>query len=194
MRAAGKETEIKLAIASAAAARRRLRRLGFRVVQPRRFEVNLVLETPRQRLRRRGCLLRLRSTNGRHWLTFKGPAATSRRYKIRDEWETEVADAAAARALLAALGLEPWFRYEKFRTVLAGRGRWRGGEAMLDETPIGNFVELEGSRRWIRRVARALGAGPEEFIAKSYAALYSDWCRRRRRPFRHMVFTREVRS
>lgn len=188
MRAAGKETEVKLAIGRAAPMRERLRRLGFRVRQPRGLEVNLVLDTARRRLRRRGCLLRLRSANGRHWLTFKGPAAASRRYKIRDEWETELADPSAARALLAALGLEPWFRYEKFRTVLAGRGRWRGGEAMLDETPIGNFVELEGSRRWIRRVARELGAVPAEFITQSYAALYSDWCRRRRRPLRHMVF------
>ena len=190
MRAAAKETEIKLAIASAAAARRHLRRLGFRVVQPRRFESNLVFDSPQRALRRRGCLLRLRRVQRRHWLTVKAPAVASRRYKIRPEWETELSDPATARALLAAFGLNPWFRYEKFRTVFSGRGRWRGGEAMLDETPIGNFVELEGSRQWIRRVARKLGAGPEEFIVKSYAALYSDWCRRRRRPFRHMVFTR----
>ena len=190
MRAAGKETEIKLAIASAAAARRRLRQLGFRVVQPRRLESNLVFDSPQRALRRRGCLLRLRRVQRRHWLTVKGPAVASRRYKIRPEWEAELSDPATARALLTALGLNPWFRYEKFRTVFAGRGRWRGGEVMLDETPIGHYLELEGSRRWIRRVARALGAVPAEFITQSYAALYADWCRRRRRPFRHMVFTR----
>src|SRR3990172_6357296 len=109
MRAAGKETEIKLAIASAAAARRRLRQLGFRVVQPRGLESNLVFDSRQRALRRRGCLLRLRSVNRRHWLTFKGPAVASRRYKIRPEWETELRYPATARALLAALRFQPLF-------------------------------------------------------------------------------------
>jgi len=190
MRTAGKETEVKLTLGAAAPARRRLRQLGFRVLQPRSFESNLIFDTRRRRLRRRGCLLRLRSVNGHHWLTFKGPAEFSPGYKVRAEQETELADPAAVCAALAALGLAPWFRYEKFRTVFAGRGRWRGGEVMLDETPIGNYLELEGGRAWIRRLARALGATPDDFIAESYAALYADWCRLRRRPFRHMVFAR----
>lgn len=194
MRAAGKEREIKLAIRKPASVRRGLRRLGFRVVRPRRLERNWVFDSPRQRLRRRGCLLRLRSVDGRHWLTCKGPTEFSPGYKVRDEWEMEVADPAAVRAVLGVLGFAPWFRYEKFRTIYAGRGRWRGGEVMLDETPIGTYLELEGGRGWIRRVARALGAGREMFITRSYAALYADWCRRRRRPFRHMVFRRRVSS
>lgn len=187
MRRGGKETEVKLAIGTATAARRRLRRLGFRVVALRGFEDNWVFDSGRRRLRRRGCLLRLRSGNARHWLTFKGPSDFSRRYKVRAEWETEVADPNAARALLAGLGFEPVFRYQKFRTVYASR-RWRGGEVMLDETPVGNYLELEGGRQWIRRVAGALGVGPERFITKSYAALYADWRRRHRRASRQMVF------
>lgn len=188
MRAAGKETEIKLPVGNAAAARRDLRRLGFHRIKPREFERNLIFDTPRQRLRRRGCLLRLRTVNGRHWLTFKGPALAARHYKVRAEWETELTDPAPVRAALAALGIQPWFRYEKFRSIYANRGRWRGGEAMLDETPIGVFLELEGGRGWIRRLARALGARPEQFITKSYAALYADWCRAHRRRFAPMVF------
>lgn len=190
MNAGGKETEVKLALGRTAPVRLWLRRQGFRLIRPRSFESNLILDTPRRRLRRRGYLLRLRSMNGRHWLALKGPSAASERYKVRTEWETELADAEAGRRVLAGLGFEPVFRYEKFRTVYTGRGRWRGGEVMLDETPVGNYLELEGGRRWIRLVARALGANPDDFITKSYAGLYADWCRRRGRLATHMVFGR----
>lgn len=186
----GLETEVKLRVRGLSAVRRRLRQKGFHVIQRRSFEENALFDTAQRRLRRQGSMVRLRSIGGCHWLTFKGPAMAARRYKVRREFETELKDASAARAILAGLGFEPVFRYEKFRTVYAGRSGWRGGEVLLDETPIGEFLELEGGRGWIRRVARALGAGPEDFITETYAALYAEWCRRQGRPARHMLFPR----
>lgn len=193
MVAGRRETEIKLALADLAAARRRLRWLGFRIRQPRSFEENTLFDSATRMLRQRGCMLRLRCVGGRHWLTFKAPVSKSHRYKIRQECETELTDAQAAGKILAGLGLKPVFRYEKYRTVFVGPSGWSSGEVMVDETPIGNFVELEGSQGWIRRLARALGAAEGEFISKDYAALYADWCRRRRRPVRQMVFPRRQR-
>jgi len=58
----------------------------------------------------------------------------------------------------------------------------------LDVTPIGVFVELEGSPRVIDRAARLLGWGPADYITKSYRALYLDACRHRGLPARDMVF------
>ncbi len=185
-----KETEIKLPIGRPGPVRRRLQRLGFQIIEARSFEHNEIFDSRNRRLGKRGYLLRLRSINGRHFLTFKGPSEFSRHFKIRREAETALTNPKAIRAAFAALGLRAAFRYQKFRTVYAGRGRWGGGEVMLDETPVGNFLELEGSREWIRRLARRLGARPDAFVTKSYAALYSDWCRRRRQPFGDMVFRR----
>lgn len=193
MPGAGKETEIKLAVRDLAGVRRKLRRHGFRVVQPRAFEENTLFDEPSETLRRNDCLLRLRSARGRHWITFKGPAEKARGFKVRPEVEAGVADARAVRALLGRLGFEAGFRYQKFRTVLAGRGQWAGGLVTLDETPIGNYVELEGKRAWIRRVARLLGFGPKDFITKSYLTLYAAWCRREGRPQRDMIFRRRRR-
>lgn len=182
-----RETEIKLVVADLGALRRRLRRLGFRVRHARRLERNTVYDSPERLLRRRGCLLRLRAVGKHAWLTFKAPAHPARGYKVRQEVETEVTDADAVHRFLLGLGFAPVFRYEKFRAVYV-RGR-EGGEVLLDETPIGNFVELEGSRAWIRRTARALGARPEEFITATYAGLYAAWCRRHHRRPTHMVFS-----
>ena len=193
MATAKRETEIKLVVANLAAVRQRLRELGFRIRHSRSFEENTLWDSKARVLQRRRCMLRLRSAGGRHWLTFKGPAGRSSRFKIRQEFETELADAEAAGTILAELGLVPVFRYEKYRTVYLGRGSWAGGEVLVDETPIGYFVELEGSRAWIRRLARALGATEQEFITRDYTALYAEWCRRRRRPVQHMVFRRRRR-
>ncbi|HEX9764786.1 MAG TPA: class IV adenylate cyclase [Candidatus Acidoferrales bacterium] len=190
MRVRGRETEIKLAVARPADVRKLLRRAGFRVRHRRSFEHNLVFDTADRSLVRRGCLLRLRTYAGAHSLTFKRPGQVSSRFKVREELETAVERPGVLREVLAALGLEPVFRYEKYRTVFESRGRWRGGEVMLDETPIGPYVELEGGRDWIRRAARDLfSAGPDRFIVKNYAALYIDWCRERGAPFGDMVFS-----
>lgn len=185
----GTEVEIKLPVASATAIRRRLAQMGFRVSQQRHFEQNTLFDTPNRRLRRMGLMLRLRVVNGRAVLTFKGPARASPHYKVRAEVETPVASAPAACKILGGLGLEPSFRYEKYRTAFV-RGR-EGGEVLIDETPIGTFVELEGPPRWIRRVARALGHRPAEFVTSTYAELYQAWRRRRSGPARAMVFRRK---
>ncbi len=95
-----------------------------------------------------------------------------RQYKIRDEREVQVANAEASAQILAAFGLVPGFRYEKYRTTyrLPDSGEL---EIDFDETPIGDFLELEGSRTAIDRAARRLGFSPLDYIVESYAALYA---------------------
>ena len=105
------------------------------------------------------------------------------------EIKLAVASAPAMRRRLRALGYQPVFRYEKFRTTYTQQGR-RGGEALLDETPIGTYLELEGTQAWIGRVARQFGYAPKNFITKTYGELYLAWCRRRRQPPGNMVFRR----
>ena len=195
MRVRGQETEIKLAVAQPADVRKLLRRAGFRVRHRRSFEHNLVFDTADRSLVRRGCLLRLRTYAGAHSLTFKRPGDASTQFKVREELETSIEQPSVIREILSALGLEPVFRYEKHRAIFEGGSRWRGGEVMLDETPIGTYVELEGSRGWIKRVARTVfGAGPDRYIVKNYAALHIDWCRERGRPFGDMVFSSRPRG
>ncbi len=190
--AASTETEIKLWIPPGRALESRLRRLGFRVAAPRRFERNALFDFEDRRLSKDGAMLRLRSENGRTLLTFKGSARPSKRYKIRREIEVEVDDAAgqSLRTILRAAGLRQVFRYEKFRTTYAPSPRARGpqGLAFFDETPIGNYLELEGTPQWIDRTARSLGLSPEAYITASYAKLYLDACRRRGVKPGNMVF------
>jgi adenylate cyclase class 2 len=181
----GIETEIKLALASAAAGRAALRRAGFRVSKRRVLERNTVFDTPAQTLRKASCLLRVRLAGRVASLTYKGRPDVSR-FKRREELETGIADARTVTAVLERLGFEPAFRYEKYRTEY--RQPAGGGVAALDETPIGVYLELEGSAGWIDRAARRLGFAESQYVTASYAALYFAWCGRRGAKPSHMVF------
>jgi adenylate cyclase, class 2 len=184
-----RETEIKLEVRDPRVLRRRLRQLGFGLVRARHFERNLLFDFPDGRLRRAQCLLRLRWVGRQALLTFKGTPLRNSRYKVRREIETAVEEGAGLAGIFRVLGLCEVFRYEKYRTVLAPRGRKRGGaELVYDQTPVGDYVELEGPRRWIDQMARRLGYGPDDYITLSYAALYREKCRERGVKPGNMVF------
>jgi adenylate cyclase class 2 len=167
------EVEIKLAVESAAKARALLRRLDFKVTAPRVFERNLVLDDDQGSLRARGMLLRVREAGKTSTCTFKGPDIPGR-HKRRVEREFIAYDSGSCLAVFAGLGFRESFRYEKYRTEFA-RGNDRG-IAMLDETPIGVFMELEGPPRWIDATAKALSFTRDAYITASYARLYFAWC------------------
>ena len=145
--------------------------------------MNTLYDSPSGELRRRGEVLRLREYGGRWKLTHKTRGKEGR-HKIRVENETAVADGNAAEAILEALGYRPSFRYEKFRS------EWTDstGHVVLDETPIGNFGEIEGPPRWIDRIAGALGIARRDYITDSYVALFVEWKDRTGSPAQHMTF------
>src|SRR5438128_4656867 len=163
---ASKEIEIKLEVRDPRALKRRLAEMGFRRVTARHFESNRLLDFPNLALRQAQRVLRLRFADGKCLLTFKGAPARSRHYKVRTELETEVEDGSGLEEILERAGLREVFRYDEYRTEYApGAGRKnilrpggtvrrkRGstpraperGELVYDETPIGNYLELEGS-------------------------------------------------
>ncbi|MCS7025728.1 MAG: class IV adenylate cyclase [Bryobacteraceae bacterium] len=168
------ETEVKIAITKPSFVARSLLQAGFKRRRPRTFEANVLLDTADQRLRQAGSVLRVRQFGKQALLTFKGPAAAGR-HKSREELETTVGSSECLLSVLEKLGFVPVFRYEKYRT------EYTDGEglATIDETPIGNFVELEGSPPWIDRTAQRLGWSAQEYITESYVRLYEEECQRR---------------
>lgn len=177
------EIEIKFCVADVRALTRRLRISGFRLVTRRTHEMNTLYDLPGQPLRKRGELLRLRKYGTEWVLTHKSKGRVGR-HKTRVELETEVSDGGRMDAILLALGYRPTFRYEKFREEWSDQA----GQVVIDETPIGNFGEIEGPPRWIDRTAKQLGIGPEQYITDTYAGLFFGWKRRTRSPAREMTF------
>ena len=107
-------------------------------------------------------------------LTFKG-AQQPGPVKSREEIETTMGDPAAAEAILASIGFRQCFRSEKYREDYD----LDGVVVIIDDTPMGVFVEIEGTPDAIVRVAAAIGRSPADFELASYPGLYRRWCERR---------------
>jgi adenylate cyclase class 2 len=182
--AAHNEIEIKFRIDDIRALNRRLRKSGFRLLTPRTREMNTLYDLPGQMLRQRGELLRLRRY-GSEWLLTHKAKGKAGVHKTRIETETKVADGAKMEVILRALGFAPTFRYEKFRA------EWSDGKGhvVVDETPIGDFGEIEGPSRWIDRTAHALQIPRHDYITATYSELFSQWKQRTGSAANEMTFS-----
>src|SRR5215467_16341547 len=179
------EIEIKFKIADLQPLSSRLKELGFEQVTPRTHEMNTLFDLPGQPLRKRGDLLRLRKYGDIWVLTHKSKGKMKEGpHKIRVETETRIEDGAKMEAILRALQFEPSFRYEKFRA------EWKRdeGHVVIDETPIGNFGEIEGPAEWIDTVARELDVDPKDYMRQNYAALFFSWKKHTRSKADEMTF------
>ncbi len=165
------EREIKLRFEGPDAARTAILELGAVPLRARRLQSDTVFDTPARELSCRAEVLRVRVEDGHHSVTFKSPIPDET-MKLREEIETTVGSGPVVMTILGRLGFVVSFRYEKYRE------EFTLGEVVvaLDETPVGTFVEIEGSEAGIHAVATALGRGPHEFVLESYRALFVQTC------------------
>jgi adenylate cyclase, class 2 len=177
------EIEIKFRVEDVRALARKLRTAGFRLVTPRTHEMNTLYDLPGEVLRGRKELLRLREYGSEWTLTHKAGKKTGR-HSSRVELETGVNDGKKMDLILRALGYSPSFRYEKFRAERTD-GK---GQVVVDETPIGNFCEIEGAPRWIDATAKRLGVRQADYITKNYAGLFLEWKARTKSRAEEMTF------
>jgi len=179
------ETEIKFRVVDLPALAARLRQLGFVEITPRTHEMNVLFDLPGRPLRARGDILRIRKYGDSWVVTHKAKAAANNGpHKVRVETETKIEDGARLETIFRALQFEPVFRYEKFRA------EWQGekGHVVIDETPIGNFGEIEGPSEWIDKTARDLGISPSDYSTDTYAGLFYAWKERTGSPCNEMTF------
>jgi adenylate cyclase, class 2 len=178
------EVEVKFLINDIEAITQKMRDAGLHLGTPRKHEMNELFDTPEGTLRSRGELLRIRKYGDAWKLTHKTKGSAGK-HKTRVETETSVQDGEALRSIFESLGLIVTFRYEKFRT------EWSDGHGhvVLDETPIGNIGEIEGSPEWIDAIAATLGLRESDYITASYAQMFFDWKRRTGSPAEEMTWT-----
>lgn len=184
------EIELKFAVSSLEDLERRLVELGFQLDTPRTFESNVLYDTPERSLRSRGELLRVRQYGLRATVTHKRHPEveeTESRYKVRIETESEVADGDAMAEIFSRLGLQPTFRYEKYRSEYS-HPTASAGHVVVDETPIGIYAELEGAPGWIDQTLVALGVDAADCLTESYGRLFNAWKKRTGSPANDLTF------
>lgn len=172
------EREFKFACQNLSALREQLVESDAERISASTKEENWVLDRPTgqrgaegncERLVDQGKLLRVRSSGAESRLTFKGPAHFEEGAKIRTELEVETGDHETVLGILENLGFEIVRKYEKYRET------WRlgGVEICLDHTPIGDFVEFEGTG--CEKIATRFGFVPENAEPNNYLELYQGY-------------------
>jgi len=167
------EREVKLRFDSPDDARAAIIGAGATPLRCRRLQEDALLDTEDETIRRRRSVLRIRTESGKSLLTFKGPVQPGS-MKLREEQETVVGDGEVLLTVFQELGLHVWFRYEKYREEYTAEDV----TVALDETPLGTFVEIEGSEGGILAMTTALGRTPADFIVESYRTLFVAHCSR----------------
>jgi adenylate cyclase class 2 len=177
------EREIKLAFRDPDEAKAAILAAGATPLRARRLQEDCLLDTPDDQLHRKRCVLRVRMECGKTLLTFKGPVQASP-MKLREELETVVGDGVLFVRVLEELGFHIWFRYQKYREEFAHEDV----TVALDETPVGTFVEIEGSEHGIHEMAAALARQPADYVLDSYRGLFVKHCERLGLPVTDMLF------
>jgi adenylate cyclase class 2 len=206
------EIELKFPIHDLARLQSHLPALGFQLDTPRTFEQNTLYDTPDRTLRASRQILRIRRYGDLWIVTHKRPPGLTEqgdptRYKVRIETETVIDDGPALAAILHQMGYEPVFRYEKFRTQWSHSTPTIDGplftdpehpsqifaanpsfHLVLDETPIGDYAELEGPPAWIDDTLVRLNVDPATCLTDSYGRLFLDWKERTGSLADHLTF------
>ena len=134
------EIEVKFYLNDLTKFEKNLQGLGAELIQPRVHEINLRFDTPDGELTNSGQVLRLRQDEHSRFTYKRRSPMEEGPVSSRTEIEFEVSSFEDARLFLEALGYQVYVSYEKYRRTY----RLPGVEIMLDETPLGDFIEIEG--------------------------------------------------
>jgi adenylate cyclase class 2 len=175
------ETEIKFKIDSLHEVKRKIKGRGG-IYESSFFEDNIVFDDENGTLFKKTYLLRLRKCD-RITLTAKKPIEKDQ-YKVMEEHEVEVSDFEKTIGILNLLGYHKVFRYQKMRETFA----FNETKVNLDDTPIGNYIEIEGEKKDIEQSVKLLGLDMNRGISKNYLELYREYCKETGKEPSDMVF------
>lgn len=184
MKKTDKELEVKYLVRDLKSIGEKLESLGAKLEHPREKEINLRFDFPDGSLTREHRVLRLRQDH-RARLTYKGPQDLSAEANLRTEVETAVEDFAAMQRLIEALGYIVSTKYEKWRTTFS----LQSIEAVLDELPFGDFIEMEGStEEELKDLSKSLGLDWSKRVPVSYLSLFDIYKTNTSRRMRYLEF------
>ena len=166
-----KEIELKFFVGDLAPIRKKLKKLGAKL-EWAGSEYDRFFDTPDRRLQKKNAILRLRVTPDFSYLTYKEKVA-HKKFKVANEYQVDdVKEPEELRKIFERLGFRIKFAYKKPK-----REFWRWGKNLItfDSYPFGKFIEVEGSEKFIRIVARKLDLDFARSSRKSYTQLLREY-------------------
>jgi adenylate cyclase, class 2 len=178
------EIEVKFYLSDMDFIRDRILEIGA-VSRGRVFETNLRFDDADNHLIQKKSLLRLRQDT-KTTLTFKSePAFKDDQFKILRELEVEVSDFTTMKHILESLGFREEQVYEKWReTFILNRTN-----LCLDTMPYGDFLEIEGQKENIKKLASQIGLKWKKRILLNYLAIFDVIRQKSNLPFYDVTFS-----
>jgi adenylate cyclase class 2 len=127
--------------------------------------------------------LRLR-TGFKNVITFKRKIK-SKNFKEREEIELEISDPEKMEIILKNLG------FTKVRIMEKYREKWKlnGTEIVIDKLPMGNFIEIEGRKKSIKKIVNLLGFDFKNRLVCTYWDLWKDFTKKKGIKNENIVFS-----
>jgi adenylate cyclase class 2 len=178
------EIEVKFYLSDMDAIRDRIFELGA-ASGGRVFETNIRFDDADNHLLQKKSLLRLRRDT-KTILTFKSePSFKDTQFKILKELEVEVSNFATMKQILESLGFREKQVYEKWRETFI----FNRTHLCLDTMPYGNFLEIEGQKEDIKKLASQIGLNWKKRILLNYLAIFDVIRQKSNLPFYDVTFS-----
>ena len=177
------ETEVKFNLSDVQSVRERIMELGADV-KNRVFETNMRFDDVHESLLRNKSLLRLRR-DAKNRLTYKSePAIKDDQFKTFRELEVQVSDFTTMKLILEHLGFHQAQIYEKWRETFI----FNDTILCLDTMPFGDFLEIEGKKKYIKAAASKIGLQWGKRITLNYLAIFDIIRQKLNLPFTDVTF------
>ena len=165
-----KEIEIKFEIKNPDLIRKKLKKMKAKLLG-KAFEKTIKFDAKDLTLQKQGKFLRLR-TGFQNTITLKKKIKQDRDFRERVEYEFKISNPKEMEIILENLGFTKKLIMEKYRE------KWILGnaEVVIDKLPkMGNFIEIEGSKKSIEKTAKILGLDLKDGITATYWGLWEDY-------------------
>lgn len=164
------ETEVKIKIDNLDAIKNKILEMRAELFKKRALQVDIAYDS-KNKLKKNGECLRIRDNT---ILTYKGPKQKGSKMKIREEIEVMVDNGKYLEEILGKLGYFAVQKKEKYRESYI----FHLTQICLDETPMGSFLEIEGSKEGVLDVAKRLGFCEKDFNSQSYGQIWEEYAKK----------------
>lgn len=157
------ETEVKIEIDSVEQIRQKLVEMKAELFKKKALQTDIYLDNGR--LRKKDQTLKIRDNA---ILVYKGHSQKRKNIRSSEEIEVMVDNGSYILHLLEKLGYTRYWKKELYRECYL----YHMTQICIDETPMGNFIEIEGKKEDIINIAKQLGFSQKHFIADGYGKLW----------------------
>lgn len=129
--------------------------------------------------------IRLRQHGNKITLSYKRPLPDDGNHKKEVELETEVGNFEVMTHILRMMGYSPTTSYEKYTTHLKFKNL--DSELEIQKYPFATFLEIEGEKEEIEKIAKKLGLDIKTALKKPVDTLFCEWREKRRLPDKNHI-------